>query len=364
MTEDDLLSDNRSESKHHKPPAIDDTRIDTAKAKQCQSDDNALQQSSSSSDKRRTNASESKTVKQSNVLSSVDRPATSVQCAPSDASSEQECSINEVVSSTNKEDEENLSQSNSQASAAAATATSSQSSEKSQENDPYICLEPNIESTVCDDSDKSYSESNDNKSTDPAASQESTEDGYDNSFMSDGTDFDADDSDDVHVRRNAKTCVEREMPQPLDEHGNNNARPKGAFGRNRPPRPQMIRGNHPYAMQAGGDNFNPAFMQFRGQMRRPMAPGPPPGEFMRNHAISMMRPPHGMQRMPMQMHPSRMPPGVIGPPNQRLQRPPFQPLPGMMYGNNPAMPPGKTPHFIVRFYYIHISTNFHLQIQA
>lgn len=341
----DLLSESKQNSKQ----AIDNTSIEP---EQHQNNDYAPQQSDS--DKIELNVVE-QVSGGIDLSSSIETATTSV---PS-TEIKNEKSPGDVVSSTNKEDEENLSQSSGQLHQTTSIALSDKQSVVASDSYAY-CADQNIESTVYDDEndDQSYSNSSEvtnsqTASSEVANSQESSEEhsNYPINFASDAVDYADDDSEDTHVRRNPKTCVEREMPQPLDDHSNNNARTNKNFPRNRPVRPQMSRGNHPYAMLNNSDsNFNRPFIpQFRGQQimnRGPMLQGPP-SEFMRTHGISMMRP-GLMQRMPMQMHPgARMPPG-IGPPNQRLQRPPFQPLPGMMFqgnvllGNNQGMPPGKT----------------------
>lgn len=241
---------------------------------------------------------------------------------------------NDLVSSTNKEDEEISSQ-----------PTQSQSTYEQKDDEPsFTESEDRSESTANEESEVSYSQSEqtDSKSESTFVSQDASED---NNTERTSDDYDPDDSEDVRERRNPKTTNEREIQHQFDD----NSKPKNYsqnYQRNRHARPQMPRQNHPY----GGPDFNPQYMpQFRGA-RRPMLPNSQP-EFMRGHTISMMRgPPNHMQRMPpgMQPHPSRMPlgPGHLGPPHQRLPRPPFQTGPGMF--GNPGMPPqGKLMEYLL-----------------
>lgn len=226
-----------------------------------------------------------------------------------------------LVTSTYKEDEEISPQ-------------PTQSQYEQRDNDPSFGSDDRSESTVNDDSEVSYSQSEqtDNKSESTFVSPDASEE---TKVELTSDDFDPEDSDDVRERRNPKTRVEREMP-----HFEENNKPRNFsqnFQRNRHMRPQMPRQNHPY----GAPDFSQSFMpQFRG-IRRPMLPISQP-EFLRGHTITMMRgPPNHMHRMPpgMQPHPQRMPgPGLLGPPHQRMQRPPFQSGP-QMFGNNPGMPP-------------------------
>lgn len=240
----------------------------------------------------------------------------------------------DLVSSTNKEDEDGSTQ-----------PTQSQSVHKESDLD-FEASDEKSESTAYEESEVSHSEQTDCKSELTFVSQDGSEEHQMNSERT-SDDFDHDDSDSVRERRNPKTCVEREMPHSFDD----NNKPKNFsqnFQRNRHTRPQMPRQGHPYGGAPG--DFNPSqFMpQFRGA-RRPMPPGSHP-DFMRGHTISMMRgPPNHMQRMPPGMlpHPSRMPggPGHLGP-HQRMARPPFQQPPGM-FGNNSGIPPqGK--HITIR----------------
>ncbi|XP_055326621.1 histone-lysine N-methyltransferase, H3 lysine-79 specific [Sitodiplosis mosellana] len=235
----------------------------------------------------------------------------------------------DLVSSTNKEDEE-----------ISVQPTQSQSvCDQKDDEQSFAESDERSESTANEKSEVSYSQSEqtDNKSESTFVSQDASEE---TNTERTSDDYDPDDSEDVRERRNPKTTNEREMPHQFED----NSKPKNFsqnYQRNRHIRPQMPRQNHPYG-GPGGPDFNPQFMpQFRGA-RRPMLPNSQP-EFMRGHTISMMRgPPNHMQRMPpgMQPHPSRMPvgPGHLGPPHQRLSRPPFQTGPGM-FGNNPGMPP-------------------------
>lgn len=236
----------------------------------------------------------------------------------------------DLVSSTNKEDEE-----------ISAQPTQSQSGCEQKDDEPsFTESDERSESTANEESELSYSQSEqtDSKSELTFVSQDASEE---TNTERTSDDYDADDADDVRERRNPKTTNEREMPHQFED----NSKPKNFsqnYQRNRHIRPQMPRQNHPYG-GPGGPDFNPQFMpQFRGA-RRPMLPNSQP-EFMRGHTISMMRgPPNHMQRMPpgMQPHLSRMPvgPGHLGPPHQRLARPPFQTGPPGMFGNNGGMPP-------------------------
>lgn len=252
----------------------------------------------------------------------------------------------DLVSSTNKEDDEIPPQ-----------PTQSQSESEHKDSDPCGGSDDRSESTVYEDSEVSHSQSEhtdskseqtDNQSEQTDSKSESTivsPDASEEAASSEKTldDFDADDSDSVRERRNPKTCVERQMPQQQFEDSNKPKPFPQNFQRNRHTRPQMLRPNHPYGMP-GGPDFNPAFMQQYRGARRPMLPVSQ-ADFMRGHSMNMMRgPPNHMQRMPPGMPPhSRMPggPGMLGPPHQRLPRPPFQSPPGM-FGNNPGMPPQGT----------------------
>lgn len=236
-------------------------------------------------------------------------------------------SESDLVSSTNKEDDDEI----------ASQPTQSQSEQKYSDPCYEASADEQSENTVYDDSEVSHSEEQtDDKSESESAavvlSQDATED---NNSEQTVEDYDHDDSEDVRERRNPKTCVERELPQPFEE----NNKPKQFshnYLRNRHLRPQMPRPNHPYANHVpGGPDFNPSFMpQYRGA-RRPMLPVNP--QYPMN--MNMMRGPpnHMQQRMPPGMQPPRMPPGMIGP-HPRLPRPPFQSSPAM-FGNNPGMPP-------------------------
>lgn len=230
----------------------------------------------------------------------------------------------DLVSSTYKEDDDIPPQ-----------PTQSQSATEQKECDPICGSDEKSESTAYEESEVEYSQSEqtDNKSESTVVSQSVSEDASGNSERTLEDYYEPDDSESVRERRNPKTCVEREMPQQFED----NSRPKNFsqnFQRNRHVRPLMARPNHPFGVP-GGPDFNPSFMpQFRG-IRRPMQP-----EFLRGHSMNMMRhPPNHMQRMPpgMQPHPSRMPPALLGPPHQRLPRPPFQ-NPPAMFGNNPGIP--------------------------
>lgn len=234
---------------------------------------------------------------------------------------------NDLVSSTNKEDEEISLQ-----------PTQSQSEQK--ESDNCFGSDEKSESTAYEESEVSHSEQTDSKSETTFVSQSASEEIQTNSERT-SDDYDPDDSDDVRERRNPRLCSERETPQQFEE----NNKPKNFiqnFQRNRHARPQMLRPSHPFG--PGGPDFNQQFMpEFRGA-RRPMPPNSQQ-DFLRGHTITMMRgPPNHMQRMPpgMQLHPPRMPvgpgpgPGHLGPPHQRMQRPPFQ------FGNNSGMPPQGT----------------------
>lgn len=249
----------------------------------------------------------------------------------------------DLVSSTNKEDDDDI----------ASQPTQSQSEQK--DSDPsYASTDEQSENTVYEDSEISHSQNDeqtdDRSESEPAVavSQDLSEENNDSSEQT-VEDYDADDGDDVRERRNPKTCVEREMPQQQFEENNRPKQfPHNNYQRNRHTRPQMPRPNHPYGVP-GGPDFNPSFMpQYRGgRLRGPMPPGSQ-GDF-RGHPMNMMRggPPNHMQRMPPGMAPPpRMPGGpLLGPPHQRLPRPPFQTPPQGMFGNNPGMPPqGKYRH--------------------
>lgn len=240
----------------------------------------------------------------------------------------------DLVSSTNKEDEEIPPQ-----------PSQSQSTSEQKDSDPSFGSDDKSESTVYEESEEvSHSENTDSKSEQTDTKSESTfvslEASEEANASSEQTvdDYDAEDSDNIRERRNPKTCVEREMPHQFEDGNKQKSFPHN-YQRNRHARPQMQRPNHPYGIP-GGPDFNPSFMpQFRGA-RRPMLPISQ-SDFIRGHSMGMMRgPPNHMQRMPPGMPPhSRMPgPGMLGPPHQRLQRPPFQSGPGM-FGNNPGMPP-------------------------
>lgn len=240
-------------------------------------------------------------------------------------------SESDLVTSTNRDDEETLSQ------------TADCQSEQNCDKSNLDTLDKSEEPSDFIENDQVFStvESSDSKfdqefvaSEDPA--EEST---FDNGILD--ADFDADDDDDVRERRNAKTCVEREMPQPIEPSNNQrhvNNKNFSNFQRNRNmrgPPPNAIL-PHPGPNQMGGDNFNPAFgPQFRGGPRR--LPGPQQ-EFFRGHPMMMMRhPPGQMGRMPM-MQPNRMPMPAHGMGPPRMQRGPFPPQPNMGFVNN-AMPP-------------------------
>lgn len=238
---------------------------------------------------------------------------------------------NDLVTSTNRDDEEILSQ------------TADCHIEQKDDESDLCSTEQTAEPSTFEDNDgQSFSnvESSDSKFEQQlVTSVEPSDDGNSNNGIFDA-DFDADDCDDVRERRNPKTCVEREMPPPVEQgssnnrHGNNNKNFPN-FQRNR-----NLRGpppTQPGPGQMGGDNqFNPAFgPQFRGGPRR--LPAPQPDGFFRGHPMMMMRaPPAQMNRMPM-MQPNRMqmPPHGIGPP--RMQRGPFPPQPNMGFNN--SMPP-------------------------
>lgn len=294
------------------------------------------------------NASSDDIIPQSSITTSdtdtiKNEPASSVPLEQEDkveVESEFVSTESDVVTSTNRDDEESLSQT-----------ANSQSESKCDEADQ--CSTDKIaEASEFDEADRSFSnvESSDSQFDHQlVTSQEPPEDDGSNNGNLD-TDFDGDDDDDSRERRrNPKTCVEREVPQLIDSssnrHGNNNKNFNN-FQRNR-----NIRGNapllqkppppHPVQGQMPGEMFNPAFgggPQFRGGMRR--LPGPQP-EFFRGHPMMMMRgpggPPGPMGRMPM-MQPNRMPMPAhgIGPP--RMQRGPFPPQQNMGFGNN-SMPP-------------------------
>lgn len=234
----------------------------------------------------------------------------------------------DLVSSTNKEDDECSSQ-----------PTQSQDAvEHKEESDPSFASDERSESTAYEGSEDvnySQSEQTDSKSESTFVTPDASEENNVHNELTTSDDYDPDDGDDVRERRNPRLCSERELPQQFDD----NSKPKNYsqnFQRNRHTRPQLPRPNHPY----GGPDFNPQFMpQFRGA-RRPMPPGSQP-DFMRGHNMGMMRgPPNHMQRMPpgMPPHPSRMPmgPNMLGPPH--LMQRPFQPS-SAMFGNNPGMPP-------------------------
>lgn len=229
----------------------------------------------------------------------------------------------DLVSSTNKEDEEFSSQ-----------PSQSQSSVELKQSDPSS--DDKSESAVYEDSEVSYSENVDNKSESTFTSLEPSENTTEENKRSHDDD-DLDDSDDVRERRNRRLCAEREVPNQYEDNNKPKNFPQN-FQRNRHTRPQMPRQN-PFGVP-GTPDFNPLFMpQFRGA-RRPMQSLMQP-EFMRSHTISMMRgPPNHMQRMPPSIppHPSRMQGGPphLGPPHQRLQRPPFQSP--AMFSNNPGIP--------------------------
>lgn len=244
-------------------------------------------------------------------------PTKVAKIAPQTKQEESPCvsSESDLVSSTNRDDEDDYQ-------------FQSQSSEKDSRSE-----DKNSESASYEEGEQSQSECADSKSesTTEVTSQELSEENIANGLRSNSEDFDADDSDDVRERRNPKLCVEREIPQPLEDTN----KPKNFqhFQRNRHgPRGMMPRQMNPmYPMPGNNDNFNQFMPQYRGP-RRPMGP---PSEFMRNHTISMMRPP-GPHRMPMHgMPPHRLGPPNVGMPHQRMQRPPFQSSP--MF--NPGMPP-------------------------
>lgn len=243
-------------------------------------------------------------------------------------------SESDLVSSTNKEDDDEI----------APQPTQSQSEQKDSDPCYEASADEQSENTVYEDSEVSHSEeqTDDKSESESKAVVNSQDVSEENNDSSEQTveDYDPDDSEDVRERRNPKTCVEREMPQSFEE----NNRPKQFshnYQRNRHTRPQMPRPNHPYANHIpGGPEFNPLFMpQYRGA-RRPMLSQ---ADFIRGHPMNMMRgPPNHMQRMPPGMQPPRMPPGMpggplLGQPHQRLPRPPFQSP--SMFGNNPGMPP-------------------------
>lgn len=256
----------------------------------------------------------------------------------------------DLVSSTNKEDDDEI----------ASQPTQSQSEQK--DSDPsYASTDEQSENTVYEDSEEISHSQNDEQTDDqksesePAVvvSQDVSEENNDSSEQT-VDDYDADDGEDVRERRNPKTCVERETPHQQFEENN---RPKQFPHNNqryRHTRPQMPRPNHPpYGMPPGGPDFNPSFMpQYRGG--RPRGPMPPvsQADFIRGHPMMRGGPPNHMQRMPPGMGPPpRMPGGPLlgpGPPHQRLQRPPFQ-TPPNMFGNNPGMPPQGNPIFHLFF---------------
>lgn len=270
----------------------------------------------------------------------------------------------EEVSSTNKEDEEKLTQSSSPA-CSSATQESQVSSQPDECDQNSECIpiigdsdKDNINETS-DNKSESVSESVYGQSQDTQSSQLTSEDAsIDNSLGVDGTDFEAEDSDEVSERRNAKTCVEREQriqheesnrPAPPQQHLQHFQRNRGGpqFGN---PRLSMLRSHHPYRMPHSGENFNPSFLaQFRpqNQVRHPGALGMqgPRGEFLGGHPNNLLRPFH---RMPMHgmpphsrlpMPPSQQLPGPHGMPPHRLQRPPFQSSGGQPSGNNSQAPP-------------------------
>lgn len=231
-----------------------------------------------------------------------------------------------VVSSTFKEDDEIPPQ-----------PTQSQSVNEHKNCEPTDESDEKSESTAYEESEShSHSEqTTDTKSESTFVSQDTSEE---NNASSEQTldDYDGDDSEGVRERRNPKLCVEREMPQQKFEDSNKSKPFSHNYQRNRHSRPQMQR--PPYCGPPGPD-FNPAFMgQFRGA-RRPMPPISQ-SDFIRGHSMMMRGPPNHMQRgMPPGMLGPR--PNMLGPPHGRLQRPPFQPAPGM-FGNNPGMPPQGT----------------------
>lgn len=237
----------------------------------------------------------------------------------------------DLVSSTNKEDDEIPPQ-----------PSQSQSTSEQKDSDPSYGTDDKSESTVYEESEVSHSENTDSKSEQTDDKSESTcislEAFEEVNASSEQTndDFDAEDSDNIRERRNPKTCVEREMPHQFED-GNKQKSFAPNYQRNRHTRPQMPRPNHPYGIP-GGPDFNPSFMpQYRGA-RRPMLPISQ-SDFIRGHSMNMMRgPPNHMQRMPPGMPPHARMPGMLGPPHQRLQRPPFPLGPGM-FGNNQGMPP-------------------------
>lgn len=242
-------------------------------------------------------------------------------------------SESDLVSSTNREDEENLSQS---------ISTSSDRKE-----DDHSFSSSDKTATLCDDSDRSFSntEASDSKSEQTiATSQELSEDNSFNNGVNLDADFDADDADDVRERRNPKTCVERETPQSIAE--NNRQKNFSNFQRNRHIRPQMQKSNHPYQgpNQMISDNFNPAFMS---QFRAPRRLLAPQSDFLRGRSLIMRAPPPLLNRMPL-MQPNRMsiPSHGIIPP--RMQRAPFPAQPNMGFGNN-SMPPQGNLYFFDDF---------------
>lgn len=260
-----------------------------------------------------------------------------------------------LVSSTNKEDDDDE----------IATQPTQSQSEQTVSDPSYASTDEQSENTVYEDSEISHSqneEQTDDKSeSEPAVpiSQELSEENNDSSEQT-VDDYDADDGEDVRERRNPKTCVEREMPQQQFEENNRPKQFSHNYQRNRHTRPQMPRPNHPYGLP-GGPDFNPSFMpQYRGARLRGPMPPVSQADFIRGHAMNMMRggPPNHMQRMPPGMvPPPRMPGGPLlpGPPHQRLPRPPFQ-TPPTMFGNNPGMPPQGT-NFI---YFFKIKISIHL----
>lgn len=284
---------------------------------------------------------------QSSIPSQIDtNESIAASSTNADETEKQPClsSESDLVTSTNRDDEETLSQT--------ADCQSEQNCDKSNLDSPDKSAEP----SDLNENNRIFStvESSDSKFDQECVTSDGRveEINFDNGVL-DG-DFDADDDDDVRERRNAKTCVERELPQPVEasnnqRHGNNKNFPNFQRNRNlRGPPPNAIL-PHPGPNHMGGDNFNPAFgPQFRGGPRR--LPGPQQ-EFFRGHPMMMMRhPPGQMGRMPM-MQPNRMPmpPHGMGPP--RMQRGPFPPQPNMGFGNN-AMPPQGNNQSRHRFFWV------------
>lgn len=222
---------------------------------------------------------------------------------------------NDVVSSTNKEDEENVIQSSSELGPSGEQVEEINSSEARRDDDNA--------SEVTSAERDNRSETTFEPSQETATSSQLTSEDYD---RSEGNDFEADDSDDASERqnRNRKLCVEREQVSQQDEqsrgppHGQHFQRGRSGphFQNARHPGP---RGHQSYRMP--NENFGQPFMQY----------GPP-----NRHPGNAMRPP--FNRMPMQPmqqmgNSNRFPPQLggqpmSGPPNMpphRMQRPMFFP---------------------------------------